>query len=325
MQPKRCLRRHPRKTIAGLLSLALIAAWLTGDFVYSFRVARAVKAWEATQTRDESGVIEGAQAFSMGEGETAILLVHGINASPCIWRNIAPALAAEGFAVRAMRLPGFAEPMSQYAAATKEDWLAAVDEEVARLRESHPRVILVGHSLGGAITIAYSLQHPKAVDALVLLAPAVEVSSERSPVLPVRCWHEFARWTLAFTWLTESPFEPDCHDPAGRVFVGQSPFTPVATVDETFAVIDHNRVRATEISVPLLMFVAEEDPAVDTLAARRYFDAAGSEWKRLIVLDESGHLIPVDYQWRLVVTQMRDFLSRMGGTPRANHSEDHRG
>jgi excinuclease UvrABC nuclease subunit len=59
------------------------------------------------------------------------------------------------------------------------------------------------------VAIAHLLEHPGTVDALVLLAPAIEVSSARSPLLATRAWHEIARRLLPFTRVVYSPFEND--------------------------------------------------------------------------------------------------------------------
>ena len=81
----------------------------------------------------------------VGRGDDAVLLVHGFNNSPRLWDFIAQELAEQGYHCRAMRLPGFAMTNEQYARSTIEDWIEAVQEEVATLKASHGRVHLVAH------------------------------------------------------------------------------------------------------------------------------------------------------------------------------------
>ncbi|MCH8922653.1 MAG: hypothetical protein IIA67_05840, partial [Planctomycetes bacterium] len=63
----------------------LIALWLAGDFLHSrvvrFRLAR----WERRIERDEDGVRLGCADFTLGSGETALLLVHGFGDSPAVF------------------------------------------------------------------------------------------------------------------------------------------------------------------------------------------------------------------------------------------------
>ena len=119
-----------RMTIVLGTLLGLVCVWLAGDLIYSLIVANRVKKWEASIERDGDGVQEGSQAYTVGSGAAAILLIHGINDSPQCYHKMAPVLAEEGFTCRVMRLPGFALPNDRYAQATKEEWLAAVDSEI---------------------------------------------------------------------------------------------------------------------------------------------------------------------------------------------------
>src|SRR5690606_32080871 len=139
--------------------------------------------------------------------------VHGINDSPAIYRKMAPRLAEKGFTCRAMRLPGFAMPIDDYAVSTHEQWVAAIKQEAEALSQTHSQVCLVAHSLGGAATIRYLIENPQGADRCVLIAPCVAVSNRRSPVLSVRTWHTLGRWTLFFTRVTETPFPNDARDP----------------------------------------------------------------------------------------------------------------
>jgi carboxylesterase len=294
--------------LALLVFLGLAAVWVLGDWVYSCVVARRIKNWEASLERDDEGVERGCRDYTIGSGETAVLLIHGINDSPACYRRMAPALAEEGFTCRVMRLPGFAEPVERYAQATKEQWLAAVKGEVESLRQDYGRVAIVAHSLGGAVTIAYLLEDPAAVDAVVLLAPAVEVSDRRSPLLSARAWHEIGRRLLWFTTVTSSPFPNDCRDPAQREYPGRTPFVPTAVVDQTFALLDNNRGRAAEFNAPLLMVLAKDDQVVDWEAAERFYRKASSEEKSIRFMEKSGHVIPLDYGWEDLTAEIAEFL-----------------
>ncbi len=297
-----------RMTITLITLVGLVCVWLVGDFVYSLFVASRVRKWEASIERDADGVQEGCQAYAIGSGETAILLIHGINDSPQCYQRMAPVLAEEGYACRVMRLPGFALPNDRYAKATKEEWLAAVESEIRALRQSHARVAIVAHSLGGAVTIAHLLDNPEAVDGVVLLAPAVDVSDRRSPLFSTRAWHEFAKWTLPFTRITSSPFSNDCHDTEAGDYPGRTTFTPLAVAEETFQLIDANRGRAAQFKTPLMMVLAKDDQVIDWEAAERFYQEASSEPKTIRFMEDCGHAIPVDNGWESLTGEIAVFL-----------------
>src|SRR5579871_5198861 len=87
-----------------LVPVAIPVAWLGLDFSYSLLVQFQYARWEAGIVRDPDGVRRGCREFTVGRGDTALLLIHGFSDSPAVFRRMAPDLAARGFACRAMRL-----------------------------------------------------------------------------------------------------------------------------------------------------------------------------------------------------------------------------
>ena len=305
-------RDAPRKRLrrAALILIGVIAVWVLGDLIYSRVVAHQIAQWEATIDRNADGVWRGCEAYSIGEGATALLFVHGINASPQHYARLAPRLADDGYACRVMRLPGFAEPIDRYAASTRDDWITAVDQELAALRQNHTRVGLVAHSLGGAVAIGQLISEPQSADFAVLLAPATAVSNARSPIVSTRAWHEFAERTLIFTTVLNSPFGIDSHDPANENYPGRTPFTPRSVVEELYTLMDANNRRAEQFQTPLLMVLTKDDIVIDYEAAVRFHDRVPTKYKQLLFLDDSGHAIPIDYGWKKVADAIDAFAKR---------------
>ncbi|MDP6443053.1 MAG: alpha/beta fold hydrolase [Pirellulaceae bacterium] len=284
--------------------LALVGVWLLGDFIYSQVVAARMRSWEATVDRDPAGVRIGCEDFAVGDGERALLFVHGINDSPACWREMAAVCAERGFHCRAMRLPGFAMPTEQYAAATREQWLAAVGGELRQLRREHTDVTLVGHSLGGAICVAYALDHPDEIDRIVLAAPAIAVSSERSFLFSTARWHAIGNYLLFFTRVTESPFSIDARQITNADYPFQTPFAPRSTVDETFALIDNNRGRGGDLQPPLMMILSKDDVVIDWRAAEEFARQANAE---LRFVEDTGHAMTIDHKWPELVEHIVEF------------------
>jgi pimeloyl-ACP methyl ester carboxylesterase len=298
--------------------LGLVAFWVASDFVYSRVVAWRLGRWESSITRGAGGVQAGAAAYEIGTGETALLLVHGIGDSPRQWHKMAPKLADEALTVRVMRLPGFGEPIDRYARITKEEWIGEVRRELADLRKRHARVIVVAHSLGAAVAVAALLEDPAAADGAVLIAPLIDVSNRRSPVLSTRAWHEFSKRAFLFTKITETPFPIDARDPAERDHPGRSKFTPRVVFDEVFGLLDGNRDRLRELATPLVVIVAEDDRVVDNAAAVRLFREAAARERLLGV--PGGHAIPVDTGWEKLVPEIARFARKEEPTGRAGAS-----
>lgn len=298
------------------VAVAMVCIWFLLDAIYAGYCQIMLSSWEKGNSRDSQGVLQDCDAFSLGEGDVAILLLHGINETPFTYRSMAEVLGKHHH-VRAMRLPGFGEPVPEYSASDLEQWVAAVKREALELRRQHSRVIIVAHSLGGAITIQCILRAgPKQAelfDAVVLMAPAIAVSSRRSPILPVESWHSLSNG-LVFTRFTHSPFPPDTKDPALADFPNRTPFTPRSVIADTFRLTKLNRDRAADFSLPVLMVLSEQDEVIDHEAAAQWFEKLPSPQKRLYWNNQAGHQLQYDIGWEEVADQILQFVQTTGAT-----------
>ncbi|MFM2068242.1 MAG: hypothetical protein RLZZ584_3151 [Pseudomonadota bacterium] len=119
--------------------------------------------------------LPGGQAWSVGRtgpvDAPAVLLVHGLGQNAHTdWAGTAIDLARD-HQVLAVDLPGFgASPPPRYALAfaTLADQLAELVTRLAPARRVH----VVGHSLGGALSLALAHRHPDLVERLVLVDAA---------------------------------------------------------------------------------------------------------------------------------------------------------
>ena len=307
--PKR-RRRWLRRLCWGIAAVVIL--WLVGDFAYSRYIAAQIADWENNISRDENGVRVGCQEFTYGTGPTAILLVHGFNETPQIWYKMTPALADQGFTCRALRLPGFGETIDEYGKSTCSQWLQKIDQEIEALQQqNHSRIIVVAHSLGGAVTIQHLLNNPGCIDGLVLLAPAINTSSVRSPFLTPRFWHEFGRYTLPFTRVVMSPFEYDAKDPEQLAVRLRNKFSPRTVISNLYQLIDQNRGRGDEIQTPTRIFYSPDDQVVDVEAILSFHESLNTTNKKLIKAENSGHAIPVDLDWQMVVDEIHRFANEL--------------
>ena len=103
-----------------------------------------------------------------GHGHPVVLL-HGYGESLIAWRGVFDLLSRDAD-VLAFDLPGFglsSKPAHGYSTEGMARWVIGVLDTA-----SLDRVVLVGHSMGGAIAAAVALLAPQRVRALVLIDPA---------------------------------------------------------------------------------------------------------------------------------------------------------
>lgn len=103
----------------------------------------------------------------VGAGEP-VVLVHGLAGSSLWWRPIVPALAST-YRVYLIDLPGFGHMArgNSFTLADGANWLLAWMDAVQLERAN-----LIGHSMGGHISLETAAARPSAIIRLVLVAPS---------------------------------------------------------------------------------------------------------------------------------------------------------
>lgn len=272
-----------------LLLLAL-ALWLAGDAAYALRTRLRAAAPGARRAPAEPFTLHPA-------GAPAVLLIHGFADGPAVFAHLAPPLAEAGFAVRAMHLPGSGIPPAQMAGISLDTWRAAINREITALRTGDPSrpVWLVGHSLGGALAFDAALRPPNAVAGLVLLAPLIEPSNVRSPLLSSRQWFHLLSRALLFSRIVESRLPADLRDPDARAAYRTDKYIHRDIYRALFAATDAIRPRAADWNGPLLVVVSPDDQIVDPTATRAFFAAATrARPAELVEQPGDGHVLPLE-------------------------------
>ncbi|MBN1994099.1 MAG: alpha/beta fold hydrolase [Anaerolineae bacterium] len=109
------------------------------------------------------------QPFYWDGGQPAALLVHGFPGTPVEMRPLAMALHRAGWSVCGPLLPGFGPQVATIFERDYTEWVAVVETKLAELQQKHRPVLLVGHSMGGAVSIQAAAR--RSPDALALTAP----------------------------------------------------------------------------------------------------------------------------------------------------------
>jgi pimeloyl-ACP methyl ester carboxylesterase len=125
---------------------------------------------------------EGINFIAQGDGPP-VILIHGVAASLYDWTRLIPDLVHAGYRVYALDLPGHGEshkpddPQQYHVEVFHkhvQEWIASLELAQAPL--------LVGHSLGGYLSMVYSRQNPGKVAGMLLIDPFYS-SRQLSPIL----------------------------------------------------------------------------------------------------------------------------------------------
>ncbi|MCZ2126266.1 MAG: alpha/beta hydrolase [Anaerolineales bacterium] len=138
---------------------------------------------------------------SQGEGE-AVVLTHGFAASLHDWDDLLPELSAAGYAGYAIDLLGHGESAKpnnfrEYSVeAMYEDFSAWIDS----LNLASP-FTLVGHSLGGGLSMLYANRNPHKVKALTLINPFYSLKQLSFALQTV-----FQHQLVKTSWIEHTPY-----------------------------------------------------------------------------------------------------------------------
>ncbi|GAD79508.1 alpha/beta hydrolase [Vibrio ezurae] len=120
-----------------------------------------------------------------------ILLVHGLGDSPYSYHDIAPILAADGFLVRVMLLPGHGSKPADLSLPEIEDWQKAVLHQYQLLNKKVQGVWLGGFSTGANLVTELAYQEPQ-VKGLLLFSPAFKPRNGLAFLSPLAS--KFVNW-----------------------------------------------------------------------------------------------------------------------------------
>lgn len=302
--PTRSLRRP-------LLAASFLALLLVG---YNGVSLALVAHWDRTAERDPgTDILIGAEPRSLGppDAPVGILFVHGfIGAGSNFW-EVPERLSQAGFRVEVMRLPGHGTTPGDFARRPAEELLQAVLEELRDLKKDHEKVVVVGHSMGGALsTLAASMEE---VDGLVLGAPYFGVTYRWYYVLPAETWTGLTSPFIRWVYRADAFIRIKRTEVRDRILSYRwIPARGAATLVELGRRAKDPSVLAA-IRCPVLMLHSRQDRAASPAAATAAFDALGSSDKRVVWLENSDHHIFWDYDREEVAEEILRFAGAVAG------------
>jgi carboxylesterase len=247
-----------------------------------------------------SDVLPGAEPLSSaGTTGVGVLVIHGFTGNPSSMRTIAEAMAAAGHAVELPRLPGHGTTIEEMVPTRWDDWTGEVELAYQRLAFAAERVVVVGLSMGGALTLWTALRHPE-VAGIVCINPATmsqpddvigmveEMLSDGTEVMPA------IGGDIADPDVVESAYDG----------------TPLRAL---LSLVDAARElsgRYGELSMPALVITSRQDHVVPVEHSEHLVATYGGPVEH-VWLDRSYHVATQDYDRDLIVELVGSFVARV--------------
>jgi carboxylesterase len=251
-------------------------------------------------------IIAGAEPWShvadkqLGDNRHGAVVLHGFTGNPASMRGVAQALANAGFHVELPLLPGHGTVVDDMLPTRWVDWAGEAEAAYQRLQHRATQIVVVGLSMGGALTLRLGADHPEIVG-LVCINPVAK--PQPSEII------EMLRGMADGGTAVLPGIGSDIADPEAKesAYDG-TPIEPLLSM-----LVDGIESLSHEYAamrVPLLLMNSPQDHVVEPIQAEYLVDHYGGPVER-ITLERSYHVATQDYDKELIFESTIEFATRV--------------
>ncbi len=237
------------------------------------------------------------EGFEFKRGKTGCLLIHGFGGSPLELKWLRERLAENGYSVFAPLLPGHGTSPHDMLKTGWRDWHHAAEESLNSLKRICDKVFVIGLSMGGAMGI--SLASDNSLSGVVSLAAPLIIKDWRIRFLPI------LRYILKYY----KGVPLDLKDISKREEIFSYEKVPVRCIEELLTFLKELKEKLPDVHIPVLLMHGKVDHVVHPENAELIYNLLGSQDKRLMYLDNSYHILTIDYDRGIVRDEVLKFIS----------------
>ncbi|WER48819.1 alpha/beta fold hydrolase [Cupriavidus sp. WKF15] len=246
----------------------------------------------------------------------AALLIHGLGGTEHELRLVEKTLKGEGYETKCAVLPGHGTRPEDLVGVRFEHWLEAVSVQYLEMRAEYETVHIVGMCMGALLALALSQLIGDRRGRVVALATPVFLDGWSLP------WYRALRHLAYHIPKVRNNFRVKESEPFGvkngvlraaikaRFLRGDTfhySWTPLACIRELDRLRSYVRKRIRCVTRPALIIHAREDELTSLRSA--YFLSKHIRAAKLLVVDESYHMLSIDNDRRLVANTVAQFLA----------------
>jgi carboxylesterase len=229
------------------------------------------------------------KSFVCGEGEHAILFLHGFSSSPRELSFLAQKMAKNGFFCSVPALPGHSGDLDEFTNTPWEEYLDFSLKCFIALRDKHKTVSIVGLSFGGSL--ALHIAKSQEVRRLVLLAPFLHPAHPKKWGIPIETLVE----KLPQSMPNISKGEPGIAEPFARSqHLCYSEYS-LGALKSFFHCVDYCAKGLENIQCPVFLLHSLQDHTSAFANSVEILQKISSRIKLLRAFDRSDHILTLDY------------------------------
>jgi carboxylesterase len=251
-----------------------------------------------------------------------LVLLHGLLSTPREFFLISRALRTRGVRHHALAIPGYTEGARSKQRTRSSLWIDAACSAIEKASAPDEPLILAGLCTGGLLAARLALRLGPRVRGVAMLSPTLSYDGWGLPK-----WH---RWRHLAYWLRVDRFirirerEPYgiknpnirrrvAQDMRARAESAAGPaHLPLWALKENEQLISDVCRQAPQLDCPLLVMHAREDEITQLRSVEGFFASVRAPDKRLIVLEDSYHIVTFDNDRHRVADELSEFALRVG-------------
>lgn len=219
------------------------------------------------------------EPFYFAGNATGVLLIHGFSGSPAEMRFLGERLATAGWTVLGVLLSGYGSTSGKLAKTSWDDWVRDAEKGVDLLRQTCDRIVGVGFSMGGLITL--HMASKGMLEGVITL---------NAPML-------LQDWGARLERFASEP-------------------VPVACGESINQAIRQVSQEIHQITIPALLMQSKRDKTVNPISVQRIQEHLTRTPPEVVFFEKSGHILPLGPERKEVAVRAAGFIHRLEGSSR---------
>lgn len=234
--------------------------------------------------------------------DLGVLVLHGFTSSIKTVDGLEPYLQKLNLPYIFPILRGHGTKYQDLEGVTHQDWYADAEAALLELHTKANRIVVVGLSMGGLVTLELAMNHADKLAGIVLVAPALKFQD------PLAGMTGLIKKVIKF-WPSPNSFndlelKKNCRNyPKFATSAFASLYDYAKLIHKDLA----------KVTVPTLILQSKKDQVVAPAAAQTIHDQIKSAVKRLVWFEKSGHEMMQDLEAPAVLATIEQFIKEQKG------------
>ena len=226
-----------------------------------------------------------------------VLILHGFTGSLDTVRGLVPTVERLGLPYRMPTLRGHGTRYEDLDGVTARDWYEDAEAALTELLGEAERVVVVGLSMGGLVTLNLAMEHGDRLAGIVVVGTFLRCANPLSALTPL------LKLFVPY-WDNPNSFaDPEL----GKACTNYKKF-PTATFARLQNYANEIERRLGEVKVPALILHSRKDATAHPITATVLQERLGSAEKRVVWFERSGHEMLQDREAAEVVRVIGEYL-----------------